>query len=154
MASSFPTCMGIQFKTLIFYSRPEGQLQECLHLKKSMTSLSTAIGTLSSPLGPNPENNLATYLYSISTPIAVIDESSCRIRFNSLKKFMTSLSAVIRALVSPLGPRLERDLTIDLHSSSTLIPIKTSLIARSILDDIKKTTTSLQEVTKAYRSPP
>jgi hypothetical protein len=36
----------------------------------------------------------------------------------------SSLTAVIRALSSPLVPHPERDLTIDLHSGSTLIAIK------------------------------
>jgi hypothetical protein len=39
-------------------------------LKKSATSLSAMIGALSSPLGPHPESNLVTDLYSGSTPIA------------------------------------------------------------------------------------
>jgi hypothetical protein len=39
--------------------------------KESVTSLSTAIGVLSSPLGPHTENNLATNLYSDSTLIDI-----------------------------------------------------------------------------------
>jgi hypothetical protein len=46
-------------------------------LKKSATSLLVAIGTLSSPLGPHPESNLVTDLYSSSTPIANMDKSGC-----------------------------------------------------------------------------
>jgi hypothetical protein len=60
--------MSIQFKTLTFYSRPEEQLQEHLRLKKSATSLSVVIGALGSPLGPHPESDLVTDLYSGSTP--------------------------------------------------------------------------------------
>jgi hypothetical protein len=40
-------------------------------LKKSATSLSMVIGALGSPLGPHPESDLETDLYSGSTPIAI-----------------------------------------------------------------------------------
>jgi hypothetical protein len=40
-------------------------------LNKSVISLSAAIGALSSPLEPYPESDLKTYLYSVSTPIAI-----------------------------------------------------------------------------------
>jgi hypothetical protein len=110
-----------------------------------MTSLPTTIGALGSPLEPHPDRDLAIDLYSVSTPIAIIDESDHRISFNSLKKFMTSLSAAIGTLDSPLGPYLKRDL----YSGSTPIAIKMSQIIGSISDDFKKATTSLQEVTKA-----
>jgi hypothetical protein len=40
-------------------------------LKKSTTSLSAVIGALGSPLGPHPESDLVTYLYSGSTPMAI-----------------------------------------------------------------------------------
>jgi hypothetical protein len=83
-------------------------------LKKSVTSLSTVIGALDSPLGPNPESDLVTDLYSVSTPIANIDRSGCQISFNILNKSVISLSAVIRALGSPSGPHLESDLETDL----------------------------------------
>jgi hypothetical protein len=46
-------------------------------LKKFATSLSAAIGALSYPLGPHPESVLVTDLYSVSTPIANMDRSSC-----------------------------------------------------------------------------
>jgi hypothetical protein len=107
------------------------------------------IGALGSPLVPHLERDLAIDLYSASTSKAIIDESDHRISFNNLNKFVTSLSAVIRASGSPLGPHPERDLAIDLYSASTPIAIKMSPIAGSILDDFKKATTSLQEVTKA-----
>jgi hypothetical protein len=123
--------MSIQFKTLTFYSRPEEQLQERLHLKKSVTSLSAAIGALGSPLGPHPKSDLVTDLYSGSTPIANMDESGCQISFNSLNKFVISLSAVIGTLGSPLEPHLESDLETDLYSGSTPIAIKTSSISGS-----------------------
>jgi hypothetical protein len=46
MTSSSLVGMHIQFRTLTFYSSMEEQLQECLLLKKSTTSLSAAIGAL------------------------------------------------------------------------------------------------------------
>jgi gamma-glutamylcysteine synthetase len=97
-------------------------------LKKSVTSLSAAIGALSSPLGPNPENDLVTYLYSVSTPIDNMDMSGCQISFNSFNKSVISLRAAIGTLCSPLGPHLESDIETYLYSGSTLITIKTSPI--------------------------
>jgi hypothetical protein len=123
--------MSIQFKTLTFYSRPEEQLQERLRLKKFATSLSAVFGALGSPLGPHSESDLVTDLYSGCTPIANMDESDCQINFNSLNKSVISLSAVIEALGSPLGPHPESDLETDLYSASTPIAIKTSLITGS-----------------------
>jgi hypothetical protein len=64
-------------------------------LKKSATSLSMVTGALDSPLGPHPESDLVTDLYSGSTPIANMDKSGCHISFNSLNKSIISLSAVI-----------------------------------------------------------
>jgi hypothetical protein len=40
-------------------------------LNKSVTSLSVAIGALGSPLGPHPESDLVTDLYSVSTSIVI-----------------------------------------------------------------------------------
>jgi hypothetical protein len=57
-----------------------------------------------------------------------MDESDCQINFNSLKKSVTSLSAVIGALGSYLGPHTESDLVTDLYSVSTPIAIKMSPI--------------------------
>jgi hypothetical protein len=96
--------MHIQFTTLTCYSRPEEQIQECLWLKKSATSLSVMIEALGSPLGPHPKSDLATDLYSVSTPIAIMDESNRQISFNYLKKSVTSLSAMIRALALLYDP--------------------------------------------------
>jgi hypothetical protein len=93
-------------------------------LKKSVTSLPAMIRALGSLLGPHPESDLATDLYSGSTPIANMDEFDRRISFNLLTKFTISLSVMIRASSSPLGPRPERDLATDLHSGSTPIGIK------------------------------
>jgi hypothetical protein len=123
-------------------------------LKKSVTSLSVMIGTLGSPLGPHPESDLVTDIYSSSTSIANVDRSSCQISFNSLNKFVISLSAVIGALGSPLGPHPESDLETDLYSGFTPIAIKTSPIAGLVLDDFKKSTTSLQIYTLAQPSSP
>jgi hypothetical protein len=55
-------------------------------LKKSAISLSAAIGALGSSLGPHPESDLVTDLYSGSTPIANMGIFSCQISFNSLNK--------------------------------------------------------------------
>jgi hypothetical protein len=98
-------------------------------LKKSATSLSAAIGALGSTLGHHPESNLETDLYSGSTLIANMDKSGCQISFNSLNKFIISLSAAIGSLGSPLGSHPESDLETDLYSGSTPIAIKTSPIA-------------------------
>jgi hypothetical protein len=97
------------------------KLQEHVRLKKSVTLLLAAIGALGSPLEPYSESDLATDLYSGSTPIANMDESNHRISFNLLKKYATSLSVMIGALGSPLGPHQESDLATDLYSGSTLI---------------------------------
>jgi hypothetical protein len=125
-------------------------------LKKSVTSLSAAIGALGSPLGPHPESDLVTDIYSGSTPITNMDMSSCQISFNSLNKSIISLSlsAAIETLDSSLGPHLESDLETDLYSGSTLIAIKTSLIVGSVLDDFKKSATLLQIYTLAQPSSP
>jgi hypothetical protein len=98
-------------------------------LKKSTTSLSVAIGASGYPLGPHPKSDLVTDLYSGSTPIANMDRSGCQIGFNSLNKSIISLSVVIGALDTPLGPHPESDLETDLFSGSTPIAIKTSPIA-------------------------
>jgi gamma-glutamylcysteine synthetase len=157
MISSSIAGMYIQFRILTFYSRSEEQQKECLHLKKSATSLpvaiaimdesdrqinfnslkksatslSATIGALSSPLGPHPKSDLVTDLYSDSTPIANKDESGCQISFNSLNKFVISLSAVIGALGSPLRLHPESDLEAYLYFVSTPIAIKMSLITES-----------------------
>jgi hypothetical protein len=70
--------------------------------KESATSLSMAIRALSSPLGLHPESDLPTNLYSDSTPIVIVDESSRRISFNYLNKSTISLSAAFGASGSPL----------------------------------------------------
>jgi hypothetical protein len=116
--------MHIQFSTLTCYSRLEEKLQEHLRLKKFVTSLPGVIGALGSPLGPHPESDLATNLYVGSTPMANMDESNHRISFNYLNKSVISLPVTVRALGSPLGPRLERDLATYLYSASTPIAIK------------------------------
>jgi hypothetical protein len=123
-------------------------------LKKSATSLSATIGALGSPLVPHSESDLVTDLYSDSTLIANMDMSNCQISFNSLNKSVISLLVVIRALDSPLGPHTESDLETDLYSGSAPIAIKTSLIVGSVLNDFKKSATSLQIYTLAQPSSP
>jgi hypothetical protein len=155
MISSSIADMCIQFRILIFYSRLEEQQKECLHLKKSatslpaaiaimdesdrqinfnslkksVTSLSAVIGALGSPLGPHPESDLQIDPYSGSIPIANMDRSGCQISFNSLNKSVISLSTMIEALGSPLGPHPESDLETYIYSASTPIAIKTSPMA-------------------------
>jgi hypothetical protein len=99
-------------------------------------------------------NSLKKCVTSLPAEIAIMDESDRQINFNSLKKFTTSLSAVIGALVSPLGPHPKSDLETDLYSGSTMIAIKMSLIIGLVLDDFKKSTTSLQIYTLAQPSSP
>jgi hypothetical protein len=98
-------------------------------LKKSVTSLSAAIGALGTPLGPHLESDIVTDLYPASTSIANMDRSGCQISFNSLNKSTISLSAAIEALGSPLGPNPESDLETNIYSGSTPIAIKMSSIA-------------------------
>jgi hypothetical protein len=98
-------------------------------LKKSVTSLSAAIGALGSPLGSHPESDLETDPYSGSISIANMDRSGYQISFNSLNKSVISLLTAIGALGSPLGPHLESDLETYLYSASTPIAIKTSSMA-------------------------
>jgi hypothetical protein len=123
MISSSLAGMHIQFRILTFHSRPEEQLQEYLHLKKSTTSLSVTIGPLGSHLVPPPESDLAIDLYYGSTPIANMYESDHQISFNLLNKFVISLSGVIGASGSLLGPCPEKDLATNLYYGSTPIAI-------------------------------
>jgi hypothetical protein len=83
-----------------------------------------------------------------------MDRSGCQISFNRIKKSVISLSVAIGVLDSPLGPHIESDLETDLYSGSTPIAIKMSPITRSVLDDFKKSTTSLQIYTLAQPSSP
>jgi hypothetical protein len=52
-----------------------------------------------------------------------MDESDHRFSFNRLNKYVISLSAMIKASSSPLGPYLESDLVIYLYSDSTSIAV-------------------------------
>jgi hypothetical protein len=124
MSSLTPTGMRIQFRTLTFHSWLKEQLQERISLMRSVTLLPASIRALGSSLGSHPESDLATNLYSGSTPIANMDESDCWISFNRLNKSVILLSATIGASSSPLGPHLEIDLAIDLYSASTPLAIK------------------------------
>jgi hypothetical protein len=123
-------------------------------LKKSATSLLVTIGALDSPLGPHLESDRETNLYSDSTPITNLDRPGGQISFNSLNKLVILLSTAIEAFGSPLGPHSESDLETDLHSGSTPIAIKISSITRSVLDNFKKYTTSLQIYILAQPSSP
>jgi hypothetical protein len=91
---------------------------------------------------------------SLPAVIAIMDESDSQINFNILKKSVTSLSVAIGALGSPLGPHPKSDLETDLYSVSTLIAIKMNPIVGSVLDDFKKSITSLQIYTLAQPSSP
>jgi hypothetical protein len=115
----------------IFYLYPDCSLrrdrspsQHQVSLKKFASSLSTMIRALGSPLAPRLKRDLATDLYSASTPLACYDESKQWISFNRLNKSAISLSVAIEASGSPLGPRPKRDLASDLYSDSTPIAIK------------------------------
>jgi hypothetical protein len=99
-------------------------------------------------------NNLKKSATSFPAAIAIMDESDRQINYNSLKKSATSLSAAIGAMGSPLGTHPKSDLEIDLYSDSTPIAIKMSPIARSVLDDFKKSTTSIQIYTLTQPSSP
>jgi hypothetical protein len=99
-------------------------------------------------------NSLKKSAISLPAVRAIMDEFDRQINYNSLKKSTTSLLAVIGALGSPLGPHLESDLVTNLYSDSTSIAIKTSPITVSVLDDFKKSTTSLQRYTMAQPTSP
>jgi hypothetical protein len=135
--------MHIQFRTLTFHSRPEEQLQECLRLKNSTTSLSAVIRALGSPLGPYSESDLATDLYSSFTPIADMDEFDRQISFSRLKKFVTSFPAAIGILGSLLGPHPESDLVTNIYSASTSIVNMDEFDRRITFNLINKSTISL-----------
>jgi hypothetical protein len=66
-------------------------------------------------------NSLKKSVTSLPAVIDIMDESDCQINFTSLKKFVTSLSAVIRALDSPLEPHPESDFVIEVYFGSTPI---------------------------------
>jgi hypothetical protein len=66
-------------------------------------------------------NSLKKFATSLPAVIAIMDEPDHQINFNSLKEFVTSLSVGIRALGSPLGSHPESDLVTYLYSVSTLI---------------------------------
>jgi hypothetical protein len=152
MISSSIADMCIQFRILTFYNRSEEQQKECLHLKKSVTSLPVAIAIMDESDRQINFNSLKKSATSLSA--AIMDESDCQINFNSLKKFVTSLTAVIGALGSALGPHSESDLEADLYFGSTPIAIKTSPIVGSVLVNFKKSTTSIQIYTLAQPSSP
>jgi hypothetical protein len=118
-----------------------------------MTSLSAAIGALSSPLGPNPESDLAADLYFVSTPIANMDEFDRRISFNHLNKSVLSLPGAIGAPGSPLGPHSESDLATDLYSGDTPIANMDESDHRINFNRLNKSVISLLAAIGASGSP-
>jgi hypothetical protein len=89
-------------------------------LTESAFSLSAAIGASGSPLGPRPERDLATYLYSGSTPIAIKDESNRQIRFRRLQKIYNITTRSDQGIgLSSRNPS-KIDLAADLYSGSAL----------------------------------
>jgi hypothetical protein len=75
-----------------------------------------------------------------------MDKSDCRISFNSLKKFVTSLLVAIGALGSPLEPHPESNLTTSLYSGSTQIAIMDEFDHRVDFNRLKKFVISLSAV--------
>jgi hypothetical protein len=69
-----------------------------------------------------------------------------------LKKSVISLSAMIRASDSPLGPHLESDLAIDIYSGSTLIASTDESDHRIIINLLNKSTISLSAAIGASSS--
>jgi hypothetical protein len=115
------------------------------------------IRALGSPLGPRLKRDLATDLYSASTPLACYDESNQWISFNRLNKSTISLSMAIEASDSPLGTRPERDLASDLYSGSTLIAIKDEsnhrISFRRLQEIYNITTRGYQGMGLSFRNP-
>jgi hypothetical protein len=66
-------------------------------LKKFVSPLSAVIGVLGSPLRPCPERDLATYLYSRSTSIAIKTSPITGLVSDDFKKGTTSLQEVTKA---------------------------------------------------------
>jgi hypothetical protein len=66
---------------------------------------------------------------------------------------MSLLPAVIRALVSPLGPHLKSDIATDLYSGSTSIAIMDESDHRISFNCLNKSVSSLLAVIGALRSP-
>jgi hypothetical protein len=118
-----------------------------------VTSLPTTIGALGSPLVPYLESDLPIDLYSVSTPIAIMDESDHRIRFNLFTESVISLSVAIGALGSPLESYPESDLPIDLYSASTVIAIMDESNRRISFNLLSEFTISLSVTIGASDSP-
>jgi hypothetical protein len=82
-----------------------------------------------------------------------MDESDCRISFNSLKKSMTLLSAMIKALRSPLGPHPESDLPTNLYHNPSPIANMDESDRRISINLLNKSTISLSVAIEALSSP-
>jgi hypothetical protein len=78
------------------------------------------IGALGSPLGPRPESDIQTGLYSVSTPIAIKTSLIAGSISHNFKKATTSLQEVTKAYGSPLGCPSKIDLATDLYSGFAL----------------------------------
>jgi hypothetical protein len=98
-------------------------------------------------------NSLKKFVTLLPAVIANMDESDRQINFNSLKKSATSLSVVIRALGSLLGPHPESDLVADLYSGSTLIANMDRSGCQISINSLNKSTISLSAVIGILDSP-
>jgi hypothetical protein len=80
-------------KLQLMWQRMDAHPAPCLDLELVCS------GTRSSGCrqGPRPERDLATDLYSDSTPIVIKDKSNHWIRFRRLQKSITPLQEVIKA---------------------------------------------------------
>jgi hypothetical protein len=90
---------------------------------------------------------------SLPAAIAIMNESDRHINFNSLKKSVTSLSAVIGALDSPLGPHSESDLVTYLYSVSTPIANMDMSGCQISFNSLNKSVISLSAAIGALSSP-
>jgi hypothetical protein len=82
-----------------------------------------------------------------------MDESDHQINFNSLKKSVTSLSAVIGALGSHLGPHPKSDLVTDLYSGFTPIANMDMSGCQVSFNSLNKSVVSLSAVIRTLDSP-
>jgi hypothetical protein len=98
-------------------------------------------------------NSLKKSVTSLSAVIAIMDEFDRQINFNSLKKSVISLSVVIGALGSSLGPNSESDLVTDLYSASTPIANMDMSGCQISFNGLNKSVISLSAVIGALGSP-
>jgi hypothetical protein len=98
-------------------------------------------------------NSLKKSVTSLPAVITIIDKSDRQINFNSLKKFATSLTAAIGALCSPLEPHPESDLEIDLYSGSTPIANMDRSGCQISFNSLNKSVISLSAAIRTLSSP-